>query len=262
MGSRSVTIAAIVPARDEAHNIVACLESLAWADRRVLFLDDRTADETAALARAAGAEVLSHPFENFAQFHNAAMDRVEARWVFFVDADERATPDLAAEVRRVTGGTRPEVAWAVPRHNYIFGRLTLGAGWYPDYQSRLLLRDRVRWERPVHEIIVTDGPQGHLEHPLIHHNYTDLPDFVERQQRYTDFDAGILFRDGVRPRLHTPCTQALRQFWWRFVTLRGVRDGLHGAWLSLLMAYYEAIKYRKLSRLWQEADKDSETRFL
>jgi (heptosyl)LPS beta-1,4-glucosyltransferase len=247
-------VTAVVPARDEEHNVVDCLQSLAWADQRVAFVDSRTVDQTAERAREIGAQVMVHPFTDFAQFHNAAMDAVEADWIFFVDADERATPELAEEVRSVTDGSHEEVAWAVPRHNYIFGRLTLGAGWYPDYQSRLLLRDRVRWERPVHEIIVTDGAIGHLKNPLIHYNYDDLPDFISRQERYTDFDAGILFEQGVHPRLYTPYSQAVRHFWWRFVTLRGARDGLHGMWLSLLMAYYQAVKYQKLARLWRRVE--------
>ncbi|MEE8391763.1 MAG: glycosyltransferase family 2 protein [Anaerolineae bacterium] len=250
-----MNVTVIVLARDEERNIVDCLESLAWADRRVVFMDSRTTDRTAELAQEIGADVIPHSFENFGQFHNAAMDAVEADWIFFVDADERATPELAEEVRAVTAGSHEQVAWAVPRHNYIFGRLTLGAGWYPDYQSRLLLRDRVRWERPVHEIIVTDGPTGRLQNPLIHYNYDDLPDFIARQKRYTDFDAGILLKQGVHSRFYTPYSQAVRHFWWRFVTLRGTQDGLHGLWLSLLMAYYEAVKYRKLARLWRTANR-------
>ena len=249
-----MNVTVIVPARDEERNIADCLESLTWADQRVVFLDSRTSDRTAELAHEAGVEVILHPFENYAQFHNAAMDRVEADWIFFVDGDERATPELAEEVRSVTDGSHEEVAWAVPRHNYIFGRLTLGAGWYPDYQSRLLLRGRARWERPVHEVVVTDGPTGHLENPLIHYNYDDLPDFIARQEKYTSIDAGILFQQRIRPHFYTLYSQAARQFWWRFVTLRGARDGLHGLWLSLLMAYYEAVKYRKLARLWRTAN--------
>jgi glycosyltransferase involved in cell wall biosynthesis len=249
-----VNVVAVICARDEEHNIEACLESVAWADRCVVFLDARTTDRTAELAQAAGAEVIRHPFENFAQFHNAAMEQVEADWIFFVDADERASSELGAEVQAVTAEDRGEVLWWVPRHNYIFSRLTLGAGWYPDYQARLLLRERVRWERPVHEVAVVDGPEGYLKNPLIHYNYDDLPDFIARQEKYTDIDAGILRREGVHPRFYTPYSQAVRHFWWRFATLRGVRDGLHGLWLSLLMAHYEAVKYRKLARLWKATD--------
>lgn len=239
-------VTAVVCARDEEHNIVPCLESLTWADRQLVFLDSRTADRTEELARDAGSEVIRHPFQNFAQFHNAAMDRVETRWVFFVDADERATPELAREVRLVIDSDPEEVAWEVPRHNYIFGRLTLGAGWYPDYQTRLLRRDRTHWERPVHEVVVPDGPVGQLENPLIHYNYEDLADFITRQERYTEIDVGILAEQGVQPRFYTPYSQAIRHFWWRFVTLRGIRDGFHGLRLSLLMAYYEGMKYRRL----------------
>jgi glycosyltransferase involved in cell wall biosynthesis len=250
LGGQPVHVTAIVPARDEEHNILDCLDTLSWADRRVVFLDSRTADRTAELARVAGAEVISHPFENFAQFHNAAMERVEADWIFFVDADERVTPALAEEVRTVTAGEPQEVLWWVPRYNYIFGRLTRGAGWYPDYQARLLRRGYAHWERPVHEVAVADGPVGYLRNHLIHYNYDNLAEFITRQERYSDFDAAILFREGVRPHFHTPYSQAVRHFWWRFVTLRGIRDGLHGLRLSLLMAYYEAVKYRKLARLW------------
>jgi (heptosyl)LPS beta-1,4-glucosyltransferase len=244
-----LSVTAIVPARDEEHDIADCLESLAWADGRVVFLDSRTVDRTAELAREAGARIVCHAFENFSQFHNAALEQIEAEWVFFVDADERCTPELAEEIREVTGEHREEVLWWVPRYNYIFGRLTLGGGWYPDHQPRLLLRGRVHWERPVHEIAVPDGPEGKLNHHLIHYNYADLSDFIARQQGYTDFVASRLLAEGVRPRFYTPYSQALRHFWWRFVTLKGIRDGLHGLWLSALMAYYEAVTYRKLARL-------------
>jgi len=247
-----MSVTAVVLTLNEERNIEACLESLAWADNLVVF-DSFSTNGTADLARRAGAEVIQHPFENYAQQRNATLDRVEADWILFVDADERATPALAAEVQEVTGGGREEVAWWVPRHNYIFGRLILGAGWYPDYQMRLVRRGRARWERPVHEVAVVDGPEGYLENPLIHYNYDDLADFVARQEKYADYDAGILFQQGVRPRFYTSYSQAARQFWWRFVTLRGARDGLHGLWLSLLMAYYEAVKYRRVARLWRAA---------
>ena len=238
-------IAAVVLTLNEEENVEACLASLAWADRRVVF-DSFSTDRTVELARQAGAEVIQHPFENYAQQRNAALERVDAEWIFFVDADERATPELAEEVRAVTAGDREEVAWWVPRHNYIFGRLTLGAGWYPDHQLRLVRRGYAHWERPVHEIAVVNGPVGYLQTPLIHYNYRDLTDFIERQRRYTDYDARVLLEEGVRPRFYTPYSQAVRHFWWRFVTLRGMRDGLHGLRLSLLMAYFEAVKYRRL----------------
>ncbi len=250
-----MTLAVVVLTYNEEQDIVDCLTSLAWAERRVV-LDSFSTDRTVELAREMGAEVMQHPFENYARQRNVALEWVKAEWIFFVDADERVTPELAAEVQTVTGGGYPEVGWWVPRHNYIFGRLTRGAGWYPDYQLRLVRRGLARWERAVHEIAIVDGLTGYLQNPLIHHNYDNLAEFIARQRKYANYDAMVLYKEGTRPHFYTPFSQAIRHFWWRFITLRGFRDGGHGLRLSLLMAYFEAVKYHKLARLWSQKPKN------
>lgn len=246
---------AIILTRNEARHIVACIRSLDWADRVMVF-DSCSDDETVALAQAAGAAVAQRPFDNYAAQRNAALDAVgqtatDGSWIFFVDADERGTPELGAEIRRVIA-ERPENGWYVPRHNYIFGRVTLGAGWYPDYQLRLLRLGKARYTRPVHEIAEVEGAVGYLENPLIHYNYRDPAHFHAKQRAYVDHDAGILKSEGVRPKPRNYVLQPLRQFWWRFITLRGYSDGLHGLRLSLYMAWYEWRKYRRLAELWRE----------
>jgi len=242
-------LTAIILTKDEARHVAECVASLRWADR-VLVFDSLSDDDTVALARAAGAEVAARPFDNYAAQRNAALDSVTTDWVFFVDADERGTPALAAEVRQVIA-TRPEDGWYVPRHNYIFGRLTLGAGWYPDYQFRLLRHGRARYVRPVHELGEVDGAIGYLQNPLIHYNYRDRAQFHAKQHFYVETDAGILRDAGVRPKPRNYVLQPLRQFYWRYVTLGGWRDGLHGLRLSLYMGYYEWRKYRRLRELWR-----------
>lgn len=240
-------LSAIILTLNESAHIGNCIASLAWADRVVVF-DAYSEDDTVSLAAEAGAEVQQCTFQNYAQQRNAALSKVESDWVFFVDADERGTPELGAEVREVID-SRPEAGWYVPRHNYIFGKLTRGAGWYPDFQLRLFRHGAVRYERPVHEVAVVDGDVDYLQNVLLHYNYENAAQFHRKQQRYTDYDARILLEQGARPKLYTPLTQMLRHFWWRFVTLRGFRDGAHGFRLSLLMAYYEWLKYRKLAQL-------------
>jgi glycosyltransferase involved in cell wall biosynthesis len=247
-----LTLAAVVLTLNEEANIGDCLASLRWTDTQVVF-DSYSVDRTVPLSVAAGATVIQHPFVNYAEQRNAAIDRVSADWLFFVDADERATPDVAAEVQHVIAEA-PQVGWSVPRHNYIFGRLTLGCGWYPDYQFRLFRHGRARWERAVHEVAIVDGAQGKLENPLIHYNYDDLRDFTTRQVRYCAIDARVLREEGVHPRFYTPATQAVRHFWWRFADLKGFRDGLHGLRLCALLAYYEARKYGELRRLWRSGE--------
>jgi len=90
-----------------------------------------------------------------------------------------------------------------------------------------------------------------LENPLIHYNYDTLAQFIERQNRYTDYEARILFDQGVRPKPHNFVLQPLREFRRRYMLLEGYKDGFHGLLLSLLMAYYTLVMYLGLRRLWQ-----------
>jgi len=244
------SLAAVVLTLNEEDNIRECLESLAWAPRRVVF-DSGSRDATVELAREMGAEVLTRPFDNYAAQRNAALEQVEADWIFFVDADERATPDLAEEVQRVI--LSPAYAgWWVPRENYIVGRRVRGAGWWPDYQLRLLRRGKARYDpaRPVHEVVILDGQAGHLKHPLIHYNYRSWEQFHAKQRRYAIYEAEALLRRGIRPRPHNFILQPWREFRRRFFTLRGYQDGWWGLRLSFWLAYYYGFRpYVELRRL-------------
>ncbi len=264
-------LAAIVLTKNEEQHIGDCLDSLAWADRRVVF-DSFSTDRTCEMARAHGAEVLEHPFSNYAAQRNAALQAVEADWIFFVDADERATPELAEEIKGITGGEalagtttgKPAqasapgarageiVGWYVPRHNYLFGKLTRGAGYWPDYQMRLLKRGRARYDRPASEIAELEGQLGYLQNALLHYNYATVAQFRQKQTFRIDFEAANLYRRGEKYRFYSPYYMIVRHFWWRYVTLSGFRDGLHGLRLCLLLAYYFGYRYyRRLGQLYQ-----------
>lgn len=247
-------LTAIVLTFNEAAQICDCIESLRFADR-ILVFDSYSSDGTADLARGCGAEALQRHFDHYAAQRNAALEAVAAEtdWALFVDADERVTAPLAIEIREKME-MPGYAAWRLPRRNYIFGVLTQGAGWHPDYQTRLLRIGRAYYDpaRPVHEVALLDGPEGTFDQPLIHYNYRDLPHFLEKQRRYARYDAQILFKQGVRPKPHSFVSQPLRHFYWRFITLAGYRDRWHGFKLSLLMAWYEFRKYRVLRSLWHQ----------
>jgi (heptosyl)LPS beta-1,4-glucosyltransferase len=241
------TLATVVLTKNEEKHVGACLDSLAWAGRRVVF-DSFSTDRTGELAREHGAEVIEHLFKDFASQRNAALEKVEADWIFFVDADERATPELAEEIEALTAGEGGEImGWQVPRLNYLFGKLTRGAGYWPDYQMRLLKRGYARYTRPASEIVELEGQAAYLKNPLIHYNYESLAQFQAKQTARIEFEALNLFRQGAKYRFYTPYYMTLKHFWWRFITLKGYGDGLHGLRLSILLAYY--FGYRYYSRL-------------
>jgi len=254
-------LAAVVLTKNEELHIGDCLDSLAWAARRVVF-DSFSTDRTCAIVREHGAEVMQHPFSDYASQRNAALQAVEAEWIFFVDADERATPELGEEImvlvakggRESAGlasGASDVTGWYVPRHNYLFGRLTRGAGYWPDYQMRLLKRGCARYDHLASEIVELEGQAGHLRNALLHYNYDTVAQFRQKQTFRIDFEATNLYRRGEKYRFYSPYTMTVRHFWWRYVTLKGYGDGLHGLRLCLLLAYYFGYRYyRRLGQLY------------
>ncbi|HEX2620982.1 MAG TPA: glycosyltransferase family 2 protein, partial [Phototrophicaceae bacterium] len=229
-------LTAIILTHDEAAHIAECIESVGFADR-VLVFDSFSDDATVMIAKASDAEVIQRPFDNYANQRNAALNAARdtgdgTDWVLFVDADERISPALAREIQQAIKIEKPEpgyAGWRIPRHNYIFGKLTRGAGWYPDYQTRLLKIGAARYdpERQVHEVVQLDGELGTLTNPIIHYNYRDLAHFTDKQRRYSAYEAKILHDSGVRPKFRNFILQPYRQFKWRFIELKGYRDGLH-----------------------------------
>ena len=247
-------LTAIVLTHNESAQIADCIKTLRFADRVIVF-DSYSTDDTVSIAQRCGADIFQHEFENYAEQRNAALDAADEMtdWVLFVDADERISDALAEEIREKIA--YPDFAgWRAPRHNYIFGVLTKGAGWYPDYQTRLLRVGQATYDRQraVHEVVKLYGEEGTLRNPIIHYNYVDIDQFHG--------EAGEL-RSALTPKVYTrkaSCRaitplflQPLRQFYWRFVTLGGYRDGWHGLRLSLMMARYENRKYQLLAALWQ-----------
>ncbi|MCB9151994.1 MAG: glycosyltransferase family 2 protein [Caldilineaceae bacterium] len=246
------TLTAIIITKNEAHNMADCIASLRqWVDAVVVF-DSGSTDGTQDAARAAGALVMLRPWDNFAAQRQAALDAVESRWILFVDADERATAPLAAEVRALVQADDAAIAgYWIPRRNFIVGQEMRYGGYFPDYQLRLLRRGRAQYDaaREVHEVVQLAGEAGYLREPLIHYNYTSWAQFHRKQHQYAAYEALILAGRGIRPRPHNFVLQPLREFRRRYITLQGWRDGVGGLRLALLLAwYYGFMPYVYLAR--------------
>jgi hypothetical protein len=238
--NEATRLVAVILTKDEQAHIAECIAGLrGWTDA-VIVWDSGSTDSTCAIAAAAGAQVVRRPFDNYAAQRQAVLDSLDAEWIFFVDADERATPELAAEIPAKLARAGSECAgfW-VPRRNFIAGHETHWGGYYPDYQLRVLRRAQVRYApREVHEIVETSGTTARLDAPLLHYNYRDWAHFHRKQRVYARYEAGVLAAQGIRPRPHNFVLQPLREFRRRYWTLQGWRDGFHGLILASWLAWY------------------------
>ncbi len=249
----SKIIAAILT-KNEARHIGDCIKSVQWAD--VVTLEDSFSDDgTVEIAEELGVKIFQSKFVNFAVARNNALKNaksLEAGWIFFVDADERVTPELADEIQRVIK-TDDAAGWWVPRYNIMWGHTMRGGGWYPDCQLRLMKTDAAQYdpEREVHEIVMLDGEAKYLKEHLIHYNYDSLAQFKRKQDRYIDFEAKILKDKGIRAKPWTYLTMPWREFYRRYFLLEGYKDGWVGLQICSLMSWYMFVTYLRLRKLYQ-----------
>lgn len=234
----------IVLTLDEVKHIQPCLDSVRGFADELLVFDSAVNPRVVELAKTSGARVAQRKFDNYAAQRNAAMEAAVGDWIFFIDVDERADKLVGQEIRdaisRIESTGSDEVLFWIPRRNYIFGKWIRHTGWSPDYQPRVLKKGRAWFDpaRPVHELVIAQGGELYLKNPLTHFNYETLAQFRAKQLKYTRYEAQIMVAEGIRPRRRSYISMPLREFFRRFVSLQGYRDGLHGLWLSALMAYY------------------------
>ena len=243
-------VTAIVITRDEAAHIEACLDSVAWADER-LVVDSGSTDGTPDLARAKGARVLVRDWPGYSAQKNFAADEASHDWIVSVDADERVTPSLADEIRTTLTRNPSEAGFRIPRVTWHLGRWIRTTDWYPDYQLRLYDRRHARWDGiHVHESVkVGTGQVGHLKSELQHYPYKDLSEHLIRMDRYTTLAARQMFEKGKRATrlellFHPPIA-----FVRNYILKGGFRDGKPGLIISLVNSYYVMLKFAKLWEL-------------
>lgn len=235
--------------RNEAADIAAALESVAWADE-ILVVDSHSTDETVAIARRYTDRVVVRDWPGYGAQKNAAATMASHDWILSLDADERVTPALADEIRR-TLGTEPGMAgYRMPRVTWHLGRWIRSTDWYPDPQLRLYNRTRARWISPlVHESVAADGPVGALQHELQHYAYRDIADHLETMDRYTTLAAREMHERGRTAGLLEMAGHPPLAFLRNYVAKGGFRDGTAGFVVSAMNAHYVFLKFAKLWEL-------------
>jgi glycosyltransferase involved in cell wall biosynthesis len=230
---------------NEAANVAAALESVAWADERVV-IDSGSTDDTVAIARQAGARGEVRPWPGYSAQKNHAASIAAHDWILSLDADERVTPALADEIKTLLASEPPRRGYRIPRISHYLGRWIRGTDWYPDYQLRLYDRRAGRWNgRPVHESVALDGDAGALVNDLQHHPYRDISDHLATIDRYTTLAADQMRADGRVPSLAGLALHPPFAFLRNYVLRRGFLNGGAGLTVSILNSYYVFLKLAK-----------------
>ena len=173
----------------------------------------------------------------------------EPRLILSLDADERVTPPLAAEIQRTLREAPVLQAFRIPESHHL-GRWIRTTDWYPDHQIRLYDRRSAQWTgRYVHESLTVTGGIGQLEGDLEHYAYRDIADHLETIDRYTTYAARQMREDGRQAGWLEIAGHPPLAFLRNYLLKGGLTDGVPGLVISAMNAYYVFLKFAKLWEL-------------
>lgn len=239
-------VSVTVIARNEAHRIAEALQSVAWADERIV-VDSGSADDTLAIARQYADRVETRTWEGYAAQKNFAASLASNDWILSIDADERVGVALGDEIRELLKSEPPARGYRVPRVTNYLGQWIRCTDWWPDWQLRLYDRRAGEWKRVhVHESVRVDGPVEKLRGELLHHPYSGIADHLETINHYTTIAADELFEHGRRSGFLRIVAHTKAAFLRNYVLRGGFRQGTTGLVVSLLNSYYVMLKFAKL----------------
>jgi len=249
--STDKTFSVIVLTYNEAHRLRPCLESVAWADE-IVVVDGGSTDET----REVAGEFTPHVYVSdllgpdkpggFSDQRNFALGKASGDWVFFLDADERATPELAAEIQKrlLCGPDEGHTVYRLRRREHFFGVYsphTHGLSW----MTRIVRRGQAKYDgRLVHEGLIYDGTMGDLQSQMLHFSKDTVAQYVATMNRYTSLEAEEAVRKG-EPLARTPWRGMIHAFCYRYFHMGSYREGTFGLLMSLMLTFYSYLSWAK-----------------
>jgi len=196
MEKRRAGLTVIIPTRNEAGCLDRLLKLVApWADE-VMVCDSYSTDNTVAIAHMNNATVLQHEYINSALQKNWVIPQAAHPWVLIIDADELPEPALMKEIDDFLHHIPESIQMAyIPRRNTIWGALPGRGINYPDYQSRLFLRDYGRYQdKEVHAQVEVPGGHVHFTHALVHNDFKTISTWWLRNDRYFKYELKELLK--------------------------------------------------------------------
>ncbi|MCL5411606.1 MAG: glycosyltransferase family 2 protein [Patescibacteria group bacterium] len=247
-------ISVVVIAKNEEKNIKDCLNSVGWADQKIVVIDSSSEDKTENIARKFADSVYVRMWEGYGGQKNFGIEKAKNEWIFNLDADERVSSELSYEIQ-TTLKESPEVdGYYIPFKNYIGNRWLKHGGLYPDYHLRLF-RKRCgvfegRYGGKVHEQVHLKKV-GYLKGSVEHYTYKNLGDYLAKVRKYATLEAedSIAKKDVLKwKETIKPVLRFLKIYFFQ----RGFLDGWFGFINALMLSYYLTYKLYKIKKIKQK----------
>ncbi len=243
-------ISVLIITKNEEDVIGDCIKSVKDFASEVIVIDGGSTDNTIKIADKLGAKVIKNPFKNFSDQRNLALSAAHEKWIFYIDSDERASDEFAAELKEKIAlfDDQDDVAgfW-VERKTFYLGR-----DWHlKDRVQRVFKKDKLKeWHGVVHETPDVNGKLFEIASPILHYTHRNIEQMLAKTNEWSEYEAELRFRAG-HPKMS----------WWRFPRVmisaffgsyllnNGFRNGTAGLIEAIFQSYSMYITYAKLWEL-------------
>ncbi len=241
-------LSVIIIAKNEQTVIRDCLESIQGLADEVILVDSDSSDATIKIAREFTAKIISAPTGDYSQLRNLGLKSATGDWLFYIDADERATPELIQEISQIMRSQGDPLrsynlrSYKLYRKNIVFGRFIKHAGYWPDPVHRLFKKEALTgWTGRLHESPTVTGKIGLITTPITHYTVRSISAALEKSRAWSAIEAQLLFEANVPKVTWWKIIKAFKLELFRQLILRaGFLDGMPGFVLAYIRAYHQA----------------------
>ena len=237
-------ISVLIITKNDGDVIGDCIKSVKDLADEIIVVDGGSEDDTIEVAEKLGAKVVKNPFKDFSDQRNLAMSLAKNEWVFYIDSDERATPEFTSEVKSRIRAGGDIGAFRIKRKAYY-----LGKDWgFQDKVERIFRKDKLKgWHGVVHEAPAVEGRLGTIDEPILHYTHRNLEQMVAKTNEWSEFEADL------RAKAHHPKINIFRffrvmatGFFRSYILEKGYKNGTAGLIESIYQTFSMFITYAKL----------------
>ncbi len=242
-------VSVLILAKNEEKNIGECIESCSFADE-VIVIDDGSTDKTQEIAKALGARVIQHSMNgDWGGQQTFAIQQAKNPWIFFIDADERCTPELCKEIKeKVIKGDK--YGYWVRRINHFKHQVVKHGPLSPDWVCRLMPTEGSYVEGFVHPKIVHQFQDKKMQSDMLHYTYETWEQYLNKMNHYSTLAARKNKENGKKSNfLLDIILRPAFAFFKMYILKLGILDGQIGYMLSKNYANYTMNKYIKMKFL-------------
>lgn len=261
-------ITVIIHTLNEEKNIGNCIRSAIILTNKIIVVDMESIDKTVEITNDLKIPVFNFHKSNYVEpAREFGIKQAKTDWVFILDADERITVELAAEIKDIIGQSQMQLdkisknnsnsiqfhpipsnfinSYKIPRKN-IFSNIKWlrHGGWWPDYQIRLINKKYfVNWPKRIHSTPQIKGNFGYLKNPLTHYFHGDLKRMVQKTIIFEDIESDLLLRANKKSGTRIFFRKYLAEIYRRLIKNLGFLDGPFGIIEAIYQAFSKTITY-------------------